>query len=73
MEEKGLIGLADRAKEKACALSGGQMRLLEIGDRLRDVPVAVVGVAPLGPRVAVVRPPRGAAATNQRCRIRRRL
>ncbi len=30
----GLIGLADRAKEKACALSGGQMRLLEIGRTL---------------------------------------
>ena len=30
----GLIGLADRAKEKACSLSGGQMRLLEIGRTL---------------------------------------
>src|SRR3989344_7008189 len=30
----GLIGLAAKAKEKACSLSGGQMRLLEIGRTL---------------------------------------
>jgi len=30
----GLIGLSSKAKEKACSLSGGQMRLLEIGRTL---------------------------------------
>ena len=30
----GLIGLSAKAKEKACSLSGGQMRLLEIGRTL---------------------------------------